>query len=88
MQGENISALPSFLVQILTFSSPGCTPPLPSQDTQVVLSTQIQPKFTEDHHPYLKVLSCVLTQEGHLKLTRVSIFICFLDPLFQSLTTL
>ena len=56
--------------------------------TQVLLPIRIQPKFTEGHHPYLKISLVFCPKEGPLKPGAMSTFICFPDPIFPSLTTL
>lgn len=56
--------------------------------TQVLLPTHIQPRFTESHHPYLKISLVFCPKEGPLKPRVMSMFVCFPDPIFPSLTTL
>lgn len=56
--------------------------------TQVLLPIHIQPKFTEGHHPYLKISLVFCPREGPLKPRVMSMFVCFPDPIFPSLTTL
>lgn len=56
--------------------------------TQVLLPIRIQPKFTEGHHPYLKISLVFCPKEGPLKPRVMSMFVCFPGPIFPSLTTL